>query len=225
MLYYHGRNNDKIIRFYNKKNRKNTALGIGIYTTRNIEQAKQWACKNSKYGVVYVSDIDLSNYPIDIIDYNGNEEDFLYLCYLCRNKTDDIAKETIYNYDKVDIILSPVLSNIYNLYKSIRKLHGSNYSISKNSKKIRKITIKKNNKNNSFKIVSNNIKFHENMEQVFFKSNFAIQIFNENLKEIIYFERKNADIEEVKKCKIKFSKEKQIIEKYDESEAKNERVL
>ena len=57
---------------------------------------------------------------------------------------------------------------------------------------------------------------------IYVQSNIIVKVTvkheNKNLKEIIYFERKNADIEEVKKCKIKFSKEKQIIEKYDESD-------
>ena len=215
MEYYHGTDNENIIVFDNKQKKKKSDFGgLGIYATTLIDQAKEWSCKNSVNGVVYISEIDLNKYPLNIIYYDGNEEDFKYLCYLCRNKTEDAAKETIYNYENADIIIGPVLSNINNLYRNIKKLHGDNFSINKNKSNIKKIFFKKVTKNDTFDIIDKSIKKHHNMNQIFFKSDLAMRIFNENLKEMIYCKNDNGHINEVIRKKISFSiDENQIIKK------------
>lgn len=109
MKLYHGSPYRNINHFDFRHNRRGDLdFGKGVYFTSNFEQAKEWSCNKKKTGAVYECDIDLSSFKI--IHYNSREnEDLLYILYLCRIGLEDIAVETINGFDKADIIAGLML--------------------------------------------------------------------------------------------------------------------
>ena len=119
MKFYHGTDNRNIERFvmFNKSPKKD--FGKGVYLTTNIEQAKEWSCKYSVTGAVYEFDINLENLKqLDL----SNVEDLYYVIYLCRINLEDIAKETIDNFDNADIVSGFMLDGSIGDFEKIAEL-------------------------------------------------------------------------------------------------------
>ena len=102
---YHATNYKNIKKFkIVKKEKRFCELGEGVYFTSNLAQAKSFGKK-----FIYEIDIDLDLF--NCYEHIQNE-DFIYLCYLCRIGLEDIAKETIDKFEGYDIVISPVLAKV-----------------------------------------------------------------------------------------------------------------
>jgi len=100
---YHATNYKNISEFkIIKKKKRFCELGEGVYFTSNLEQAK-------RFGKKYIYEIEIDIDLFKCYEHIQNE-DFVYLCYLCRIGLENIAKETIDKFDGYDIVISPVLA-------------------------------------------------------------------------------------------------------------------
>ena len=122
MKIYHGTKCTSIQNFEFGHSRVNLDFGEGIYFTTNLAQAMEFSCKNKNHcGAVYESEIDVSK--LKILRLKGQEnEDLAYTLYLCRICLEDVAKETIDDFEESDIIWGELLDGKIKQFKKISEL-------------------------------------------------------------------------------------------------------
>lgn len=169
------------------KSKKDNDFGSGLYFTSNLEQAKNWSIKKGKAkGAVYEIEIDLNKIPLKVIKYD--KEKFNELCYHCRNKSEEQAKEFIEDFENADIIYGRMLGSIHLFKKYMNELHGNNFSILKNQDKIKSINYNVKCDIMTFEDLEKKIKLFgtEENDQYCFRSDKAIEFANKQIKKIHY---------------------------------------
>lgn len=198
MKLYHGTDKLDLNYITLNKSKKDNDFGRGFYLTTSFEQAKSWALKKGDgKGAVYEFEVDLENEKLNILTFDGKEEDCSYLYYLCRNQTDNIVNEVIPNWENIDIIFGPMIGNSRTYKENIKFFHGKNISFSSIKNKVK--TIKYNTKSpiSTFDDLTNTEKLWGN--QYCFKSERAKELLNIGVRKVTYFEKVNNEI-------VKFSK-------------------
>ena len=157
MFFYHGTETKGIRKFELGYSRCDIDFGAGVYLTTNFKQAKDWVRQN---GSVYKFDIDQSKFKW--IEYKG--EDLYYVLYLCRIGIENIAKEAIDSFDSADVIAGKMLKGIKKF-----KIHAESF----------------NEGNLSYDEFAEQVELFDEMDQVCFKSQRAIDILNNSIVEEI----------------------------------------
>ena len=172
MIIYHGSDCANIESFEFGHSRIDLDFGKGVYFTTNLEQAKIWSCKNSAHGAVYECDIDITALNVLYLEGKANE-DLAYTLYLCRIELEDVAKDTIANFEEADLIWGELLG-------------GS-------IKKFKKAAEKFNEGNISYENFTSRMKLYNNSNnQICIKSEYALQLVNNGIRNI-YFTEKHED--------------------------------
>ncbi len=192
MRLYHGTDKSDLEYLDNTKSKPDNDFGIGLYLTSNICQAKKWAKRKSKCtgkGAVYESEIDLNNISLNILEYTGDEEDYNYLCYLCRYETEVVVNEIIPNFESVDIICGPMIGNSGEYKSAIDCFHGEDIPFSSMKDKIKYINYNVECDISNFEDLESRIKLYG--DQYCFKSKRVIEMFNKGIKQVTYIEKIN----------------------------------
>lgn len=190
MILYHGTNQLNLNYLKKNSSKKDNDFGKGVYLTTDLKQAKNWALrKGNGKGAIYKFEIDLEKENLNILVFDGNEEECNYIYYLCRNKTEDIVNEIIPDWKYVDIIIGPMIGNSDTYKKNIKSFHGENISFLST-----KYMIKSINYNPKFCILTfNDLTKTKKMwgNQYCFKSKKAIELLNKKFKKVIYLKKSN----------------------------------
>lgn len=197
MRLYHGTGKCELEYLDDTFSKSDNDFGIGLYVTSIKEQAEDWAKKKSKdsdnhkgIGAIYESEVDLND--LSILEYSEADEDFNYLCYLCRYEVESVAKDTINNFEKADAIYGPMLRSIKIFKDSIETFHGDDeYAFLPDKDKVKSIKYDTKCKIVTFKDLERKIKIHDpnNKNQFCFKSDKAIELFNKGIKKVTYIKR------------------------------------
>lgn len=198
-------------------------FGKGVYVTSIKEQAEDWAKKKSKdrdnykgIGAVYEGEVDLDD--LSILEYSEDDEDFNYLCYLCRYEAEKVAKETINNFEKADIIYGPMLAKPEKYKECIKCFHcgdeeyrDEDFAFLPNKDKVKSIKYDVKCDIITFKDLEDRMKLHDTSRrnQFCLKSKKVIELFNKGIKKVTY----------IKRNKKGFSYSEQFLE-YDEKQNK-----
>lgn len=108
MKIYHGTDCRDILSFDFNHCGDNKDFGKGVYFTTKIEQAIDWSLKLSSTGAVYECDVDFSGLKIQSFSSKDNE-DQMYVLYLCRIGLEEIVPDAVDDFDKADVIYGYVL--------------------------------------------------------------------------------------------------------------------
>lgn len=177
MILYHGSSYRTITKFnFNHSRTKGLDFGKGIYFTTNFEQAKEWSCKYSNKGAVYECELDLSKF--NVLSYEDKAEDLIYVLYLCRINLEDVATDTVENFDKADIISGLMLDgNVPNFCEIAEKFNEGDIS---------------------YEELYNRAKLYENVyNQICIKTEVALEAINANIRKVYYTQKTKNIISEV----------------------------
>lgn len=171
MKIYHGTNERNLPFLDDIKKRFDLDFGNGIYLTSNIDQAIEWSCRHQNEGAVYEYEIDLS--ALKELKLSIAEDDYYYLCYLCKINLEFIAKETIDNFEDADVVYGCMIKNVKKFKDKAEEFNEGNINLEE------------------FKNIT---KIHNAKDQFCFKKEKAINLVNEGIQKIYYTERKNTEI-------------------------------
>lgn len=171
MKIYHGTSERDLPFLDDIKKRFDLDFGNGVYFTSNIEQAKEWSCRHQNKGAVYEYEIDLST--LKELKLSVDEDDYYYLCYLCKINLEFIAKEAIDNFEDADVVYGRMIKNVGKFKYKAEEFNEGNIKLEE------------------FKNIT---KIHNDKDQFCFKNKKAINLANEGIKKIYYTERENGKI-------------------------------
>ena len=156
MILYHGSKDPDITEFRFINNRSNLDFGIGVYLTTKQNQAEQWAGKG---GTVYVFEID----PSDLYIKEYRDEDLDYVLYLCRIALEDVARETIDDFDDADVIAGQMLDGSVHGFEEVAEMFNEG--------------------DVSYEELTKWIKLFNKKDQLCFKTQRAVDLLNKSLTE------------------------------------------
>ena len=211
MILYHGTDKVDLEYLDSIESRKDIDFGFGLYVTSNKEQAEDWAKKKGEWagtgiGAVYESEIDIDNIPLKVLEYAEGDEDYNCLCYLCRYEAEEVASDTITNFENVDIIYGPMIGNAKEFKSNIKCFHGEDIPFLSIKDKVKSINYNVKSNISTFEDLVSRINLYgdEKNDQYCFKSEKAKEILNEGIKKVTY----------IKKINNEFITSKQLL-KYD----------
>ena len=152
MILYHGSKDTSIEVFDLEHSRDSLDFGSGVYLTTILKQAKQRAGKG---GAVYKFDVDFSD--LNVVEYK--DEDLNYVLYLCRIELEDVARETIDDFDDADIVMGQVLGRVKRFKRRSERFNCGDIQYDEFSKRI---------------------KLFDDKDQICFKTQKAVDLLNKS---------------------------------------------